>query len=200
MKTKLMASIVAGLLFIMSTTEVGANDNAPKVAVIHGSRYGSTAATAKWIAEGIGKNAEVIAAKDATDLTAYEFIVLGAGIYGGQPQEDMAALLERSKAAIKDKVIAVFVVCGAPPPEDKAYADRLVALSGAKPTVLTRGFRGWQKKELLSATDKTALENYYRQIGKPFENYDHTDQAKSIAFGKEIKSALTASAPQKNKP
>jgi len=199
MMMKVMIWMISGLFFAVAATAVCAKDNAQKVAVIYGSRYGSTAQTAKWIAEGIGKNAQAISAKEAKDLKAYQSIVLGTGIYGGKPQEDLAVLLAQSKEAIKDKVIAVFVVCGAPSPEDQQYLNQLIALSGAQPTVLSKGFRGWQKKELLSTGDRSVLEKYYQRIGKPFENYDHTDRAQSIAFGQEINSTLAKNQASKGK-
>jgi menaquinone-dependent protoporphyrinogen oxidase len=49
-----------------------------------------------------------------------------------------------------------------------------------------RAFNGWMKKEILTPEDFKGLEDYYKSANYPFENYDHTDKAKCLAFGKEI--------------
>jgi menaquinone-dependent protoporphyrinogen oxidase len=163
-----------------------------KVAIIYGSRYGATAQAARWIAEGMQGKAEVFSAKEAGNLAAYDLVILGSGIYGDQLQEDMLAFLEKNKGELKNKVIALFVVCGA----SGSYAQNYLRMFAEKcdfmavPT-LTRAFNGWLKKELLSPEDYKLLENYYKEINQPFENYDNTDKAKCLQFGKEIFEAIS---------
>ena len=49
-----------------------------------------------------------------------------------------------------------------------------------------RVFSGWIKKGLLSPEDNKSLEDFYKSINEPFEDYDSTDKAKCLEFGKEI--------------
>jgi menaquinone-dependent protoporphyrinogen oxidase len=161
------------------------------VVIIYGSRYGSTAQTAEWIAAGMEGQAAVVAAKDAGDLSGYEKVVLGSGIYNGALHADMAAFLEKKGVEIKDKIVALFVVCGMPPEQAGEYLEMFAAKCQAKPT-LTRAFNGWMKKEILSAEDFKGLEDYYKGANYPFENYDRTDKAKCLAFGKEILEKINA--------
>jgi menaquinone-dependent protoporphyrinogen oxidase len=159
------------------------------VVIVYGSRYGSTARTAEWIAEGMAGKAAVVAAGDAGDLGGYETIILGSGIYNGMVHADMAAFLEKRGAELKDKVVALFVVCGMPPDQAGEYLAMFAEKSQAKP-MLARAFNGWMKKELLSAEDYKGLEEYYKGAGYPFESYDRTDKAKCLEFGKEILAKL----------
>jgi menaquinone-dependent protoporphyrinogen oxidase len=162
-----------------------------RVVIIYSSRYGSTARTAEWIAEGMGENAAVVSAKDAGDLSGYEKMILGSGIYGGQLHADMAAFLAKRGEEVRNKLIALFVVCGTPPDQAGGYLDMFAGECQAKPPLM-RAFGGWQKKELLSPEDLTGLEKYYKSITVPFENYDHTDKTKCLEFGKEILEKMRA--------
>jgi menaquinone-dependent protoporphyrinogen IX oxidase len=161
------------------------------VAIIYGSRYGSTAQTAEWIAEGMAGQAAVISAKDAGDFSGYEKVILGSGIYNDQLQADMAAFLEKRGAEVRDKIVALFVVCGMPPDQAGGYLEMLAEKCKSKP-MLMRAFNGWMKKELLSPEDFKGLEEYYKGANYPFENYDRTDKAKCLGFGKEILEKMRA--------
>ena len=153
--------------------------------IIYGSRYGSTAQTAAWIADGMAGKAMVISAKDAGDLRGYEKVILGSGIYGDMLHADMIAFLEKRGEEVRSKLLALYVVCGTPPDQARGYLDMFAAQCKATPLLL-KAFSGWQKKELLSAEDLKGLEGYYKSVNQPFENYDHTDKAKCLDFGKEI--------------
>ncbi len=155
------------------------------IVIVYGSRYGSTARTAEWIAEGMAGQADVVSAKEAGDLSGYKNVVLGSGIYNGMVHADMAAFLEKRGAEVKDKVIALFVVCGMPPDQAGEYLTMFAEKSRAKP-LLVKAFNGWMKKEILNPEDYKGLEEYYKGAGYPFENYDRTDKAKCLEFGKEI--------------
>ncbi|MBE0664354.1 MAG: hypothetical protein IH584_00930 [Candidatus Aminicenantes bacterium] len=159
------------------------------VVIVYASRYGSTAKTAEWIAAGMAGKATVVSAGEAGDLGGYEKIILGSGIYNDKLHVDMAAFLEKQGAEVQDKLIALFVVCGAPPDQAGPYLEMFAEKCQAKP-LLARVFNGWMKKELLSAEDYKGLEAYYKGAGYPFEDYDQTDKAKCLEFGKEILARL----------
>jgi len=155
------------------------------VVIIYASRYGSTARTAEWIAEGMEGKATVLSLKDAEDLSAYKNIILGSGIYFDQLHPDMSAFLEARGDELTNKLLAVFVVCGTPPDQAQGYLNMFAEKCKATPRLM-RAFGGWIKKELLSPEDKKSLEDYYKNINEPLNNYDNTDKAKCLAFGKEI--------------
>jgi len=155
------------------------------VVIIYGSRYGSTARTAEWIAEGMAGKAAVVSAKDAGDLGGYAKVILGSGIYGDMLHADMIAFLEKRGEEVRGKILALFVVCGMPPDQAGGYLEMFAAKCGVKP-LLAKAFSGWMKKELLSPEDFQGLEKYYQSVNYPFENYDHTDKAKCLEFGKEM--------------
>ncbi|MCX6555432.1 MAG: hypothetical protein NTZ12_10575, partial [Candidatus Aminicenantes bacterium] len=127
----------------------------------------------------------VLPAKDAGDLSGYEKVILGSGIYNDQLHADMAAFLEKHGGEVAKKLLALFVVCGTPADQAGGYLEMFAGKCQAKP-LLARAFGGWQKKELLSPEDFKGLENYYKSINHPFENYDNTDKAKCLEFAKEI--------------
>lgn len=167
-----------------------------RVVIIYGSRYGSTAQTAKWIAEGMEGIPKVISAKEASaaDLSYYDLIILGSGIYGGQLQEDMQVFLAEKKQEVKLKIMALFVVCGATGPQAQRYLDMFAAELEITP-IYMRAFEGWLKKELLSPEDYQMLESFYKRSNRPFENWDRTDKAKAVQFGQELLEAVK-NAPQ----
>jgi menaquinone-dependent protoporphyrinogen IX oxidase len=160
--------------------------------IIFGSRYGSTAQTARWIAEGMAGKADVLAAKDVTDIEAYRSVILGSGIYYNDLHEDMLAFLKVNKEAIKDRVVAVFIVSGTPPPEARPYLDDFVSKCEARDP-LTRAFWGWLKRELLSPEDLKGVEDFFAAIDQPFEDFDRTDKSACLQFGKEILQAIFGS-------
>jgi flavodoxin len=187
-----MKIIVIGLLvtlgggiFVFAAPAAGQKS----VVIVYGSRYGSTAQTAEWIAAGLAGQADVVSAKEAGDLGAYQSVVLGSGIYNGTLHADMAAFLEKRGAEVKDKVVALFVVCGMPPDQAGEYLAMFAEKSGSKP-LLAKAFNGWMKKEILGPEDYKGLEDYYKGAGYPFENYDRTDKAKCLEFGREILAKL----------
>jgi menaquinone-dependent protoporphyrinogen IX oxidase len=184
----LMVALIGGISVFASPAPV---EGKKGVVIIYGSRYGSTARTAEWIAEGMEGNAAVVSAKDAGDLSGYEKVILGSGIYGNQIHADMAAFLEKKGEEVRSKLIALFVVCGTPSAQAGGYLDMFAEKCKVKP-LLMRAFNGWMKKELLSPEDYKGLEKYYKSVNYPFENYDQTDKAKCLEFGKEILEKIRA--------
>lgn len=187
--------LIVGVCLLSLAKGMEAGNDEKRVAIIYGSRYGSTAQTAEWIAEGMGGVPKVMSAKDVGDLNYYDLIILGSGIYSGQLQEDMRAFLAERKDEVKNKIVALFVVCGASGPSAERYLEMFAAECGGITPILTRDFRGWLKKELLTPEDYQLMENLYKRRNQPFENYDNTDKTKCIEFGKEIWEAIK-DAPQ----
>ncbi len=178
----LFVALLAGFSIFTSPVQAAVQKN---VAIIYASRYGSTARTAEWIAEGMEGTAVAVSVGDVKDLKGYNRVILGSGIYFGNIHPDMAAFLEKRGEEVQYKLLALFVVCGAPPDQAGGYLDIFAGKCQAKP-LLARAFNGWLKKELLFPGDFESLANYYKSVNRPFENYDHTDKAGCLGFGKEI--------------
>jgi menaquinone-dependent protoporphyrinogen IX oxidase len=178
-----LIAVMICLLSLLKCMEARNDDK--NIVIIYASRYGSTAQTAKWVAEGMEGKPKVTAAKEAGDLASYGVVVLGSGIYGGQLHKDMQAFLDEKKGELKNKIVALFVVCGSPPDYAQGYLDMFDEKCGVQP-ILMRSFGGWIKKELLSPEDYKILEGYYKSINQPFEDSDDTDKPKCVQFGKEI--------------
>ncbi len=136
--------------------------------------------------------ADAIAAEDTGKLDEYRYVILGSGIYYNDLHEDMLAFLKEKKEAIKDRVIAVFIVSGTPPPDAQAYLDELSSQCEAQ-NPLTRAFWGWLKRELLSPEDLEGVEDFYKTINQPFEDFDRTDKSSCLQFGKDILQAISGS-------
>jgi menaquinone-dependent protoporphyrinogen IX oxidase len=188
MSQKILFLMITTTLFLGWLAGPGLSAEGKSTVILYGSRYGATEQTARWIAEGMGQEADVQAVKEAGDLSGVHFIILGSGIYYDQLQEDMTAFLAARKDEIKDKVVALFVVSGSGP-GGGAYLETFAQALGRKPG-LTKAFSGWMKKERLSAEDYKALEGYYKNANQPFENYDRTDKEACLQFGREILKAI----------
>lgn len=183
-----LITVMVCLLSLVKSME--ARNDEKNIVIIYASRYGSTAQTAKWVAEGMEGEPKVTAAKEAGDLASYGVVVLGSGIYGGQLHKDMQAFLAEKKGELRNKIVALFVVCGSPPDYAQGYLDMFAEKCGVQP-ILMKSFGGWIKKELLSPEDYKILEGYFESINQPFEDSDETDKSKCIQFGKEISEAIS---------
>jgi len=180
-------AIVLGFGASLSAMNESAAGNS--VIIIYGSRYGSTAQTGKWIAEGMEGKADVVSAAEVGDLSGYSAVVLGSGIYMSKLQEDMIAFLAEHKDAVKDKVVALYVVCGAPPPGSDRYLTMFAEQCGADPE-LKQAFQGWMKQELFTPEDKKNMEAYAERTGRPLKDYDRTDKGKCLDFGRKVLESL----------
>ncbi len=89
-----------------------------KIAVVYKSKYGSTKTYAEWIAEAL--DADLIA--DKRDLSQYDAIIYGGGIYAGSINGLSAFAKDWGK--IKDKRVIIFTV-SASDPTDAKNADTI---------------------------------------------------------------------------
>jgi menaquinone-dependent protoporphyrinogen oxidase len=87
------------------------------------------------------------AAPGAVDLTPYDLVLIGSGIYGGFAHEHVRAFVAANRAALAKKAVAVFSLSGsaASPwekPRAKAAAGHPDAVAGGLPTVARAAFAG----------------------------------------------------------
>jgi len=162
------------------------NPGKQKWAVLFGSRYGSTRDASLWIAEGMGWVADIFDARENPDLTSYDGIILGSGIYYSKIDQPLEAYLTKNAPAISGKVKALFAVCGSGgTPRAQAFLDTLADFCKAKPS-LQRSFPGRMTKKLLSTDDYKRLEESFKQQKRPFEDYDNLQRKDCLQFGEAI--------------
>jgi menaquinone-dependent protoporphyrinogen oxidase len=84
-----------------------------RVAVIYGSRLGSTRGIAERIASRLGASGlevDVAAAERLGDLPAAEAYVIGSGVYGQHWMKEAVELVKRSKAVLSARPVWLFSV------------------------------------------------------------------------------------------
>lgn len=157
-----------------------------KWAVLFGSRYGSTRDASLWISEGMGAIADVFDAREDPDLSSFEMIIVGSGIYSGKIDQPLERYLTKSAAQFSKRIKALFVVCGGgDTPRAQGYIDALAKSCAAKPP-LTKVFSGRLTKKLLSPADDKIEEEVAKKQNHPYEDYDHLQRKDCLKFGEEI--------------
>ena len=76
-------------------------------AVIYSSKTGNTKKVAEYIAQKIG--AELINVKECNDISGYDRIILGCGVYAGKPAKVMRQFVENNKDKLSGA--SLFVTC-----------------------------------------------------------------------------------------
>lgn len=126
--------------------------------VIYKSKYGSTKAYAQWIAEEIGCSAVDVKNIKADELSKYDTIIYGGGLYA----EMIGGInfITKNFDKIKDKKIVIFTT-GLTPPDCREYYDKYVLEKNFKPYMLdkikTFNFMGKMILEELSFPHKAAI-------------------------------------------
>ena len=190
-RRKFMNSVLAGggTAFLVSkgyALKFFPNPSKNKWAVLFGTRYGSNRDASIWISEGMGAIADVFDARENPDLSSFEYLIIGSGIYGGKIAQPLESYISKNTSLLYNKVKAVFAVCGAGGGERaNPYLDQLTKLCGAEP-LLKRSFPGRMTKRLLNPDDSKVLENFSKRSNRPFEDYDRLQRKDCLQFGEEI--------------
>ncbi|MDH5743268.1 MAG: flavodoxin domain-containing protein [Candidatus Aminicenantes bacterium] len=162
------------------------NPSKNKWAILFGTRYGSNRDASIWISEGMGAIADVYDARENPDLSSFDYLIVGSGIYGGRIAQPLESYLSQNVSSISSKIKAVFVVCGAGGSERASqYLDQLAKLCEANPP-LEKSFSGRLTKRLLSPDDFKGLESFYQRGNRPFEDYDNLQRKDCLQFGEDI--------------
>ncbi|WP_411149215.1 flavodoxin domain-containing protein [Streptomyces sp. A30] len=75
----------------------------PRVLIAYGTKNGSTAEIAEWIAEALRDrqvDADVRSAAEVQDVTAYDAVLIGGGLYAGRWQRDATRFARRHRKAL----------------------------------------------------------------------------------------------------
>ena len=82
-----------------------------KVLIAYGSKYGSTAEIAQAIGQVLeesGLEADVRSAETVADVTPYQAVVLGSGVYAGSWRKEAAQFLESHQAELAQRPVWLF--------------------------------------------------------------------------------------------
>jgi menaquinone-dependent protoporphyrinogen IX oxidase len=162
------------------------NPGKQKWAILFGSRYGSTRDAGLWISEGMGGLAEAFDARENPDLSPFDCIIVGSGIYSQKIDRPLEAFLAKNAASISDKVKALYVVCGAGDnPRAQGFLDVLAISCKTRP-LLVKVFGGRITRRLLNEEDYKIEEQVFRRRNQPFEDYDRLQRGDCLKFGEEI--------------
>lgn len=126
--------------------------------VIYKTKYGSTKAYAEWIAEELGCEAVNVKDIKADELSKYNTIVYGGGLYA--EVINGVSLITKNFEKLKDKKIVIYTT-GITPLECREYYDKLVIEKNFKPEMLEKikvfNFMGKMIIDELSIPHKMAL-------------------------------------------
>ncbi len=129
-----------------------------KTIVIYKSKYGSTKTYAKWIAEELLCEAVDASKVKADDLTLYDTIVYGGGLYA--EVINGVSLITKNMDKLKNKKIAIYTT-GITPIDCRDYYDKLVIeknfKDGVSENVKLFNFSGKMVLDELSLVHRTAL-------------------------------------------
>jgi hypothetical protein len=162
---------------------VSLTSSGKKWVVLYGSKCGSTKEYANYINEGMGSIADVVdIAKTTPNAGDYDYFVIGGWINGGVIQpSSIKTFVTNNKAALKDKIRGLFVVCGnngnaTPSAQTDAYLKNNL--------ITTSGVSDKPGKVLFGRSDPAC-----NGLGV---TYDNVKKADGVAFGKQIIDAATA--------
>ncbi len=82
-----------------------------QVLVAYGTKHGATAEIAERIGEVLrqaGLAADVVAAQNVTDVSRYQAVVLGSGVYAGQWVKAAVSFLEANEKALTERPVWLF--------------------------------------------------------------------------------------------
>ncbi len=170
-----------------------------RVALIYATRYGATKDTALWIQEAIQRDIDILNIEDISfEKTAqeYDYFILGSGVWIDGVHKDMIRFLETQKVALKDKIIASFILCGTTAKDVKGeariekYFHKFHASLEKKP-LLNKYFGGRMIIEKLNEKDRILLENFYTKILKrEFASWDRTEPKKATLFAQTVQNYM----------
>ncbi|WP_151478301.1 flavodoxin domain-containing protein [Streptomyces albicerus] len=110
---------------------------APRVLVAYGTKNGSTAEIAEWMAQAMLERhveADVRPAAQVDDLAPYDAVILGGGLYAGRWQRDASRFARRHRDALGRRPVWLF----SSGPLDASAAERDIPPAPGVARIVTR--------------------------------------------------------------
>ena len=134
----------------------------------------------------MGGIADVFDARESSDLSSFEYIAVGSGIYRGKIDTPLDNYLTKNSTLISNKIKTLFIVCGAgDSPRAQAFVEALIKACQTKPALITI-FPGRITKRLLNEEDYKIEEEVFKRRNEPYEDYDRLKRSDCLKFGEEI--------------
>jgi len=182
---------VAGGVTLLAASESRALQFYPhmgkqKWAVLYGSRYGATRDAGVWISEGMGGIANVFDAREEPDLSQFDGIIVGSGIYVGKIDTPLEAYLMKNASRFSSHIRGLYIVCGGgDTPRAQEYVTALAKACGAKPE-MTKVFPGRLTIRLLTPQDAKVEEEVAKKRNVPYQDSDSLQRKVCLDFGAAI--------------
>jgi menaquinone-dependent protoporphyrinogen IX oxidase len=163
--------------------------------VIYYSKYGST----KEIAEAIGRKLGTDLVCDVRELkeVSGDLLIIGSAIYGEEPHKDIVRLLAPRDGRLKDKQVALFVVCLAKERRKSrgievggpVYLEKMEKALG-RPPIAGKIFGGRMIMAEMEEGERKRTEAFYKGQGMPFVDRDIMSEAEVDEFVEEMRSRV----------
>ena len=163
-----------------------------KWAILFGTWYGTSRDAGIWISEGMGGIAAVFDIRQVpADLTSYDHLVIGTSIHGGKGPAALERYIEANIAKLQSKIKGLFACCGnagrMPGPKQKQdYIDNYLAKLCRASSVPSKVFGGRITKVITAPEDYSVVENLYKRLNLPLDDYDNLSRPECLKLGKSI--------------
>lgn len=147
--------------------------------LVYDTKYGSTEIIAGWISEQM-KDIEVKKASEINSIKDYSLVVIGSPDYDGKPLESISKFIQKFKVELKQKKIAIFVVCN--DIEETEYQGKRIGgkfnldiLKRELPKeniVIEEVMGGVFNPKILDEEDQIRIVNFFKEIGKDIKKED----------------------------
>ncbi|MEV6103494.1 flavodoxin domain-containing protein [Streptomyces sp. NPDC051940] len=164
-----------------------------KVLVVYGTKYGSTAEIAAWIADVLNEHdfdADAIPAGTAPDPRDYAAVVLGAGLYAGRWHRDATRYARRHRTALRDMPVWLF---SSGPLDSSASVREIPPVPGVARIATRLGARG--HTTFGGCLGESATGFIARRIVSSGHGGDFRDRKSIDAWAGDIADELAAHAP-----
>jgi menaquinone-dependent protoporphyrinogen oxidase len=146
-----------------------------RILVVHGSKRHGTEGIAQIVAETLrdaGFTADLIGAAEAGDVSGYDAVIVGGGLYAGHWHRDARRFVQRQAAALKQRPVWLFssgpldrsAVDGHIPPTPQVR--RLLDRVGARGHVTFGGFLAPDARGLLAGAMAKRHAGDWRDAGQ----------------------------------
>lgn len=170
-----------------------------KVALIYGTKYGSTRDTAAWIQEGLEGNAALMNVEEmdfGETVSRYDSFIAGSGVWIDGIHKKLKEFLKSHSTQLQERVLGSFVVCGSQDTTEggrkriAGYLRQISSPLGYQPAA-NRFFGGRIIVEQLTDSDREALETFYSKfLNQELHSWDRTDKYKAVKYGKELEQVI----------
>ena len=132
--------------------------------VVYASKYGSTAQYARWLGEGLNAPVKDVKAVSTKELSRYDCIVYGGGIYAGGIKG--IGRIRKISGMLQGKRLAIFAVGATPPSEEVLETVRKRNLAGDLASLPLFYLHGTYDYSLMKPVDKLLCRMLRRSLQK----------------------------------